>query len=121
MWISVYLVVSTQIDQHDHFVASIRVGFESEDDAVVILHRAGPQSLELTAQLVRFQGRVKRIVRQLVECLEDPFLTSETVAGVSPEGSTEAGPKPVWSWFAQEITSEILDGTILGAAVMNCL
>ena len=64
----------TQVNQHDQFFTCLRLRFESEDDAAIVLHPTRPQPLQLPAQFVRLERRQKWVTGQLIQNIENAFL-----------------------------------------------
>lgn len=62
--ISIHLIVRTNVDQDDHIFVGFWIRFEGEHDAAIIFDPAGPQTLQLSPQLVGLQQRIKRVLGQ---------------------------------------------------------
>ena len=67
------LIMSAQINQHDHFLfcLGLRVRFKRKNDTAIILYPTGPQAFQSAAEFVCFQTVVEGVFGKCCQNLEN--------------------------------------------------
>ena len=87
--VSIYFVMSSERQQQDLFLARLRILDELEEDAVVVVHGAGPCASQFTFELMGVQSRVERILAELFQGVMNSYPELRVAARCLLENSRE--------------------------------